>query len=169
MRQALQLWPVHDPGGKQASAALISATLHDGVVAAAVVLACAWVLSAEARARWLERTRDKAYPLNGEERPHDLAVTTFTKRLIHSTRSDDLGRRSDIALSWTPTVVRPILRRSIANRRGAIHTNVGLDRMTACGSTVPLFMASSNERSPPKIACPTARAMSAVGQPTPIA
>ena len=39
MRQALQLWPVHDPGGKQASAALISATLHDGVVAAAVVLA----------------------------------------------------------------------------------------------------------------------------------
>ena len=38
MRQALQLWPVHDPGGKRVSAALISATLHDGVVAAAVVL-----------------------------------------------------------------------------------------------------------------------------------
>jgi hypothetical protein len=35
MRRALHLWP----GGKQASAALISATLHDGVVAAAVVLA----------------------------------------------------------------------------------------------------------------------------------
>jgi hypothetical protein len=39
MRQALQLWPVHDSDGKQVSAALISATLHDGVVAAAVVLA----------------------------------------------------------------------------------------------------------------------------------
>ena len=36
---ALQLWPVHDPGGKQAPATLMSATLHDGVVAAAVVLA----------------------------------------------------------------------------------------------------------------------------------
>jgi hypothetical protein len=39
MRQALQSWPVHDPGGKQASAALMSATLHDGVVAAAAVFA----------------------------------------------------------------------------------------------------------------------------------
>jgi hypothetical protein len=39
MRRALQLWPVHDPCGKQASAALTSATLRDGVVTAAVVLA----------------------------------------------------------------------------------------------------------------------------------
>ena len=38
-RQALQLWPVHNPDGKKASATLISSTSHDGVVAAAVVLA----------------------------------------------------------------------------------------------------------------------------------
>ena len=62
MRQALQLWPFHDPGGKQVSAALISATLHDGVVAAAVFLAMCLGLIVP---RWLERTRDRAPPLKG--------------------------------------------------------------------------------------------------------